>query len=131
MNAGFYGVHQGECTLIPDVVKLLQPVKVQQIDVVVLESHQDTCRVGDGVIRFLHDHVLQLAHQVAFLGFLGITCYHAPDNDIRVEIVAHHVRREIIVDTPVIHQHAVHFDRLEHEWEAHGGAHSIAQISLP
>ena len=78
----------------------------------------------------MHNHVLQLAHQVAFLGFLGVTCYHTPDNDIRVEIVAHHVRGKIIVNAPVIHQHAVHFDRLEYEGKAHGGAHSIAQIPL-
>ena len=129
-DASLDGVHQAHGAVVADVVQFLEAVEVQQADVVVLEGHDDACRVGDGIVRLLHDHVLELAHEVAFLGLAGVGGHHAADDDVRVEVLLHDVGGEVVVDAAVVGQHAVYLDGLEHEGEAHRGPDGIAQVAF-
>ena len=129
-NAALDRIHQFNSPLIAIIVKFVETVKVHQADVIILESHQNAERIRNRIVRFLHDHVFQLPHDVAFLRLAGIGTDHASDNYIRMEVLRHDIHGEIVVDTTVIHQYGIYFNRLEHGRKTHGSPYCITQISL-
>ena len=124
-----YRVHDADGAVVSYLLQFVQAVEVQEVHVVVLEGHHKALRFGKRVVRFLHDHVFYLAHQVVFLRFLGVACHDAAYDDVRVEVFSHDVGGEVVVDASVVGQRAVYLYGLEHEGETHRGTHGIAQVA--
>ena len=130
LDTALDGIHQAHSTVVADVVQFLEAVEVQQIDIIVFEGHDDTQRIGNGIVGLLHDHVLELAHQITFLRFARIGGHHTADDDVGMEVVHHDIRREVVVDTAVVGQHTVYLNGFEHKREAHRSPHGIAHIAV-
>ena len=128
MNTAFDGIHHIKGTIVAYIVQFLQTVKIQQVDIIIFEGHDYAQRVRNGVIGLLHNHILQLAHQVILLRLTGICRHHTANDDIRMKILPHHIRREIIVNAAIISKRTVYFYRFEDKWKAHGSTYRISQI---
>ena len=105
--------------------------KVEKSYITQIETHQNPIFGIESIIAFLHDHILDLIHQIIFFGFIQFSGNNTPDDDIGIKIGLHHIDREIIINTAVIDQYAVDFNRFEYERETHGSSHGITQITIP
>ena len=128
-NTAFNGIHQSHSTLITDIVQPVVFLEVHQIDIFVFETQKNTQRIGNRIIRLLHHHIFQLAHHITFLRFSGIAGNHTSDDNVRIKILTHYIDRKIIVDTAIVSQDRVYFDRFKHHRKAHGCTHRITQVA--
>ena len=125
-----YRVNHGLRVAVSDVVYGVCHLEIKQREAFKVKFDADALVSRQIIVTLLHNHILDLRHQVIGRR-LGIGSGHIhPYHYVRLEILTHHIYREIVIYASVICKHTVNLYGLEYQRKTHRRPDSISKVAM-